>query len=115
MTFPGTSVTEWRVRYGRESATAKGILLAADITYLVRSPDVENPLRMFKPLLFGFIWLAQGSRVTGIAVVLVQELCEKIHVLVSECTIPLVHEFDLWRIGAFWGGHWDEATRGGLL
>ena len=88
---------------------------ANDLTYLLLGPKAENPCNMFKPLLSGLLWLPKRSRVKNMAIILVQALCDKVQVLVAECMCPFEDKFGLWRIGAFWAGHWDEAIGSGLL
>ena len=101
MTLPGASMMEWKVVCGRDLATAKGVPVVTNITYLLFGPEVDNPRDMFKPVFFGLLWLADGSRVSGTTKVLVHTLRDKVHVFLLESLFPFVDEFDLWGIGAF--------------
>ena len=98
MILPGVSVMEWTVCCKGDSATAKGDPVAADIIYLKLSPDVENPRNVLKMLLFVSLWHTKRSRVTGIAIVLVEALREMIQVLPLDRLKIFVEEFDLWGI-----------------
>lgn len=89
--------------------------LTTNIAYLVLSPEIRYLRDVFKPLLSGLLWLPKRSRVKNMAIILVQALCDKVQVLVAECMCPFEDKFGLWRIGAFWAGHWDEAIGSGLL
>ena len=55
---------------------------------------------MFKPLLSGLLWPAERSRVSDVAVVLVQYFRDAIYIFRSECLSPFLDEFGLWGIGA---------------
>ena len=70
------------------------------MTYILLGPETDNPSDVFKPLFSGFLWLAEGPRVSSVAIVLMQELRDKVQVPLFECQTPFVNEFDLWRIGA---------------
>ena len=69
---------------------------ANDVTYLLLGPKAENPCNMFKPLLSGLLWPANGSRVSNMAIVLVQALRDEIRVFLFECLAPCVDKFELW-------------------
>ena len=111
MTLPGASVIEWTFTCRRDSATAKGGLVATNTTHLPRGPELVTLRSMLKPLLFGLLWRAKRSRVKGIAIVLVQEIRNTVQVPRLEYLKPFVDEFDLW---GGWVRHWDGAIKGGL-
>ena len=92
-----------------------GVPVAAGATHLLLGPEADNPRDMLKPLLFGLLRLADRLWVCGTAVILVQAICDEVQVLLSECLVPLVDEFDLWGIRTFEDGHWDEAIGGNLV
>ena len=71
-----------------------------DTTYVLLCPEADDPSDVFKPLFSGFLWLAERPRISGVAIVLMQELRDKVQILLFECQTPLVNEFDLWGIGA---------------
>ena len=74
---------------------AKGHLVATDITYLELGPDAVNPRDILKILLFGLLWLAERSRVIGMAIVLGQTLPEMLQVPRLDCLKPFVDIFEL--------------------
>ena len=80
MTFPGVSIMEWMVGYGRDLAMAKSPA-ATNITHLPVGPKLENTRNLFKRLLFGVLWPAKRSRVSGMAIILVQVLRDRLQVL----------------------------------
>ena len=86
---------EWTVCCGGDSATAKGNRAATNITYLKLGPDAVKPRDILKKLLFGLLWLAERSRVIGMAIVLGQTLREVVQVLRLDCLKPFVDIFDL--------------------
>ena len=69
---------------------------ANDLAYLLLGPKAENPRNMFKPLLSGLFWPAEGSRVSDLAIILVQALRDEIRVFLFECLAPCVDKFELW-------------------
>lgn len=69
-------------------------------TYIVLGPDAEEPRNIFKPLLSVLLWLTERSRVSDVAIVLVQEFRDKVYILRYECLSPFLDEFGLWGIGA---------------
>ena len=94
---------------------AKWIIVVANITHFELGPKTDNPCELFKPLLSGFLRFAKGSRVSDMAIVLVQGLRDKAQVPLLESPAPFVHEFNLRGIGVLWVRHRDEAIEGGLL
>ena len=70
------------------------------MTHVVLGPDAVEPRDVFKPLLSGFLWPTERSRVGDLAIVLMQGFCDKVYILRFECLGPFVGEFDLWGIGA---------------
>ena len=106
---------EWTVDCGRGLVTAKVVRAVTDMTYLEFGPKADNPRKAVKPLFSGLLWPANGPRVSDMAIVLVQVLCDEVQVPLLESVTPLVHEFDLGGLGAFFVGHWDEGIDGGPL
>lgn len=70
---------------------------------------------MLKVLLLILLRLADGSRVSDTAVVLVQEPCDVVHIPVFESLDKRVYELELRGIGGFRASHRDEGILGGLL
>ena len=68
------------------------------MTYILLGPETDNPSDVFKPLFSGFLWLAEGLRVSGVAIVLMQGLRDKVQILLVECQTPFLNELDLWGI-----------------
>ena len=83
----------------------------AKVTCLDFGPKGDDPLQVFKKLLFGFVLQVERSGVSYIAKVLVQGLRDSVKVLVVESLTQILYEFGLRGNGV---GHWDEATEGGL-
>ena len=71
------------------------------MTCLKFGPKADNPRKLLKPLLSGLLRFVKRSRVSGVAIVLVQVLGDKVQVPLLESLTPAVHEFNLWGIGAF--------------
>ena len=88
MTFPGTSVTEWMVCCGRDSAAAKVVLAETNVTYLDLGPEPAKSRDMFEPLLSVLLLPTNRSRIDVMAVVFVQGLRDEAHVLLFECPTP---------------------------
>jgi hypothetical protein len=85
-----------------------------DITYLeLASPKTNNCRPLFKPLFFCLVRFTKGSRVGYVATILVQALRHSAQILLLESPTTFEEEIDLWGIGAFWVGHWDEAVGDG--
>ena len=85
----------------RDLAITKGTQVIAGVTYFKVGPEADNPRELFEPLLPGLLRPIKRSRVSGVTVVLVQGLGDMAQVPLFESLAPLVHEFDLWRDGAF--------------
>jgi len=92
---------EWMVGWGIYLVAAKGVRRATNITYLEVDPKADNPRKLLKPLLSGLLRSTERSRVSGVTIVLMQGLCDKVQVPLLKSLTPFVHEFDLWGIGAF--------------
>ena len=75
------------------------------ITYLDLGPEAAKSRNMLKPLISVLVGSANRSRISGMAVILVQGLRDGVHIYLFERPTPLTNEFDLWRIGAFGAGH----------
>lgn len=113
MTFSCASVMEWIVGCERDLVAARSVRRATDITCHKFGPKADNPRKLLKPLLSSLLWFVKRSRVSCVAIVLVQVLGDKVQVPLLESLTPSVHEFNLWGIGAFWLGHWGTVQRQG--
>ena len=69
------------------------------MTYLEVGPKADNTCELLEPLLSCLLWPTERSRVGGMAIVLVQDLGDKVQVPLSEPLAPFAHEFDLRRFG----------------
>ena len=95
ITFPGTSVTEWVVVYGRDLTVAKRVLEVIDMTYTVFGPKGDVLPDFFEPLLFVLLWFTKRLRVGNVAIVPVQVFGENVQVHLSESFAPISQEFGL--------------------
>ena len=88
---------------------SEGDPVTTNTIHLLLGPEADDFRDVFKPLFSGLLWLAEGSRVSSMAVVFVQGFRDEVQIPLFECLTPFVDEFDLWGIGVFWVGHWDKS------
>jgi hypothetical protein len=82
-------------------------------TYLKFCCELHDLPHLFKPLISGALRDTERSGVKDTAEILVQVLCEMVHVPLVESLYEIVYELELRGYGACWVRHLGEAIEGG--